>query len=221
MKRSLFALLIIFIACRKEKIDFLMEVPTEYVNIKPGMVIIWDFDSIDFNSFFQRIDTFNFLIKDSVREPFIDGEGRSGYIIERYIKFRDSSSWDILKVFYIIINEKYFIEVYDNIPTLKITTPIRDGTSWNGNVFNSLKEQTFTIKRTKFDTIINSNVFSNCIEISHGEEVNAIEEKVSREIYSKNIGLIYKEVLRTTIDYSSGGFRRGHHKFFRLRYVLI
>ena len=70
--------------------------------------------------------------------------------------------------------------------------------SWDGNRFNNLGEQNYTLTQINEAFKLGSLSFDSTIYISHAADSNLIEKKLAYEIYAKNVGLVFKKELNIT-----------------------
>ncbi|QLH44708.1 MAG: hypothetical protein HWD58_03235 [Bacteroidota bacterium] len=92
----------------------------EYYNLTVGYDIEYAVDSIIYDDFNQRIDTFSLEFKDAVVDTFTDNEGRLSYRIQRYYRQDSTYAW----------SEHYNFTPLQHPRAWKLLTEICDLLSW-------------------------------------------------------------------------------------------
>ncbi|HEX6916204.1 MAG TPA: hypothetical protein VF145_13235 [Chitinophagaceae bacterium] len=225
--RSLVAIiltsLLAFTACKKSE---LLSYPalTEYYPLKPGKTFLYRLDSTVRLPFGTGLTVKYFLAKDSVESQFSDAQGRPSFRLFRFL--RDTAQlqpWAYKSTIVVTIdNEKKWIEyIENNLRFIALHQPVTEGFSWKGNSYidtrsgNSLVKymddwnytysnvnQSFTVKKGTFDSTI---TVLQVDEVSPPGPFNPSyyqQTNLSKEIYAKGVGLVYKEFLHKTWDLS-------------------
>lgn len=190
---------------------------SEYMNLQVGKYIRYNLDSLKFVFYGQRDTTVSYQAKDVVEAAITDNMGRPGWRIVRYL--RDSASkkesdWRP-SMTYMITPTREVVEVIENNQRFqKLKLPITNGFSWKGNsyidTYNDFEmrfldgwEYTYeNVGGTFTDsgrTAIPNTVTVNQIDVEGnvGNPTAPIIQKVfSKEVYAKNIGLVYKNLIK-------------------------
>jgi len=208
--------LLMFPGCNKDR-EVIINSYTDYFPLRNGSYLVWWVDSIRHNSFTGTIDTFHFWIKDVVREPYSDNEGRPGIIVDRYIKYADTSQWQVFKVYYYITASTYLMMNYDNVSLVKMVSPVEQGKTWNLNEFNSRNAATAGYEKVGGDTTLGNTTYRDIVVVREKNKVNAIQKSIARTLYARNIGPIYIEEIEMEMVYVGGSyFWDGYEKYMRL-----
>jgi hypothetical protein len=221
-------------ACKKEIIpnDNIL-LGKEYFPITKDHTIEYAIDSIIYNDFNKSTDTFRMQFKDVIGESFYDNEGRESYVVNRYSRQDDTYLWKDLMTFY-ATKTNFRVEVVENnLRMIKIVFPVKLKTYWSGNIYipaqidDKLKwlwnwNYTYTYINQTFNTGLAS--FSNTIEVigindstNNPEQFpDAIANKTySKEVYAKNIGLIYRELTNWEYQPDGSRYRNGFTTIYR------
>jgi hypothetical protein len=211
----LFILLSVFSCNKVEK--FPSEELSEYTNLQVGKYIRYSLDSMRFVFFGQKDTTISYQAKDVVEAAITDNLGRPSWRIVRYL--RDSASkneadWKP-SMTYMVTPTRETIEVVENNQRYqKLKLPINNGFTWKGNAhidtYNDLEMRfldgwdytyenvgaTFTDSgRTSIPNTITVNQMD--AEGNIGNPTAPIIQKVfSKEVYAKNIGMVYKDLIK-------------------------
>ena len=81
-----------------------------------------------------------------------------------------------------------------------MTFPIKRGGYWNGNSYNVLNEWEYEYDSIHESYNINNISFDSTVKVINRDRYNAIEYENAYEIYSKNLGLIYKKYIDLSIN---------------------
>ena len=221
-------------ACKKEIIpnDNIL-LGKEYFPITKDHTIEYAIDSIIYNDFNKSTDTFRMQFKDVIGESFYDNEGRESYVVNRYCRKDDTYLWKDLMTFY-ATKTNFRVEVVENnLRMIKLVFPVKLKTYWSGNIYipaqidDKLKwlwnwNYTYTYINQPFNTGLAS--FSNTIEVigindstNNPEQFpDAIANKTySKEVYAKNVGLIYRELTNWEYQPDGSRYRNGFTTIYR------
>lgn len=206
-------LVVFFVAsCKKETESLNFDFGYSYYPDDSGFYVIYKVDSVVYNDFDpQNLKrTSSSYLKEIVTEDFIDNLGRNAKKIERYVTDDLDHAWRFDRVWYFIKNATNVEQVEDNVRYIKLVFPTINGSTWKGNKFNLVNHFPFTdlkFNTTNFDwdykvVGINENYTNNeinsdsTITILQAADSSDVQKVYSVERYSKNIGLVYKELWR-------------------------
>jgi len=205
MKKHIFYISIIFIgliSCSRDA-GPLPDFGYNYFPEQVGAYIVYDVDSIYYDDFNNRVDTFKFQLKEKVESFFYDNENRKTMRIERYIKNYSPSipyssmAWTLKNVWMANKTNQTAEKVEDNIRYTKLVFPIKESQVWNGNAKNTLDQWNYsfafidrrrTIGNTSFDSVLQVTQFDD-------KQQNLVQHQNYIELYARNTGLIYKKVI--------------------------
>jgi hypothetical protein len=183
---------------------------TEYFPIKIGDIHYYQIDTLVYDLFKKKIDTFSSLVKEEVTEKFQDATNDTVYRIELSRFSESSTNWEVFRTFERKIIDNYAIEKLDNITELKMIFPISSyktkGSSytWNINMFNN--NDPLSVKYTSiFTSFYNGiNPYNNCVSVRLNKPTIGRVNINRTEVYAKNIGLVYRFIENTnSLDDSS------------------
>lgn len=206
----LYSVLLNFCTCVKKEIVPPSNLGYEYFPVKTGHWVIYNVDSINYNSFTSTVDTFKYQIKEYIESNFKDNLDRNCQRIERYYRKNDTTKWRLTDVQYSVNTSTTAEKTIDNITYIKLTFPVRTGSKWNGNAYNSLGEQQYIYKSANASYKIGLLNFDSTVSVLQKYSVNAISKDSAAEIYAKNIGLIYKKVIHLTKKSANGNIESGY-----------
>ena len=145
-------------------------------------------------------DTSSYYLKEIITESFIDLEGDTAYRIQRYWRTDTTHTYEIKDVWVVKKSENSVQQLEENIRFTKLIFPINKNSFWNGNAFNNLGYQEYSVQSIHTSFNLNNLTFDSCVSINQNYKSNLLEYENSQEIYSLGIGLVYKEVIVTQIN---------------------
>jgi hypothetical protein len=205
----------LIISCKKDK-ALPPDLGYNYYPTSVGWYIEYEIDSIVYNDFTNNIDTIHYFLKEVIESEFENASDSVLFRIERFKRNNITDEWGISDVWFVIKNNNSIIRTEENIRYVKMIFPVKNGARWNGNTYNTFQEQIYEyIKKDetfKFDNLS----FDSTVTVKQLENINLIEKQESKEVYARNIGLIYKEIidLKTEVN---GTIKSGYRYYQKLK----
>jgi hypothetical protein len=181
---------------------------TDFFPLEVGNTWIYQLDSITYDNNGNKIDTISIQVKETITEQFIDQEGNDVYRVAR--AWLKNDIWVTSDIWSASIDEKLAYRTEENLRFAKMSFPIVEGNTWDGNAF--IDEQ--IIVKIAGEPI---RVYQNWGDYSYtnvdqSENIGDIfypsvctvnqvdlEDKITRryaeEKYAKGIGLVYKKMI--------------------------
>ena len=187
--------------CKKSETE-VVDIGLKYYPTSADFYRIFQVDSIVFNDFTERVDTFQYFIKETIIGNYqVENETRTSVLDQKKRKlvdpfWLDNLSWSFQKDNFTVEENK------NNTPKIVLIFPVKTGISWNSNTRNSLDQEEYTITNLKSETIL-GNTFNNVITIEKFNETDSLQlnTEIGEEKYAQDVGLIYlyeKRVKRFT-----------------------
>lgn len=145
-------------------------------------------------------DTSSYYLKEIITESFIDLEGDTAYRIHRYWRNDTTQTYEIKDVWVVKKSENSIQQLEENIRFTKLIFPINKNSFWNGNAFNNLGYQEYSVQSIHTGFNLNNLIFDSCVSINQNYKSNLLEYENSQEVYSLGLGLVYKEVIIIQIN---------------------
>lgn len=190
------ALFVMVFSCKKDKEPIVVDIGYDYFPKAIGTYVIYEVDSFFYNDFTSTIDTFSFQIKEKIIEKFTDLSNRPTEKIVRYYRKLATDEWLTKDVWFANVTSNTAEKVEENIRFVKIVFPLKKDAAWNGNRFNNLGEQDYSITKLNETLRIGSLDFDSIIQVTQAADSNLIEKNIAFEIYAKHVGLVYKKKLQ-------------------------
>lgn len=194
--------LLSLVSCEDEiDTSFTQKNGQEYFPQTVGKWLIYEADSIVWNSFTETVETIRFEVKEEVVKEFVDTEGRPAVEIERSYRNNATQTWSNADFWYSVRDDKVAERVENNLRFTKLSFPLVKGKQWQGNGFiNGVPE--FEICRnwdytyTQLDTTFTAGAsFSNVVEVTQVDSETGLSKCYSKEYYAPNVGLISKSII--------------------------
>lgn len=165
-----------------------------YYPLMKGKYVIYEVLHITYNGDLAPNDTVVYLLKEQVAGDFMDATGNPTFLLDRFKKTPTQKQWEIDSVWSARIDRNRVIKQEHNLPIIKLVFPERENLSWNGNALNSLPTTVYTMKNVGKPFAVKAKNFPKTVVIEQKNEKNLLRKNVEREVYAKDIGLIYKYV---------------------------
>lgn len=134
-----------------------------------------------------------------LREEFIDsipGADLTTYILQRSVRDTQSDPWIVDSLWTVRFQNNSLVVVENNTAFVKLASPVRVGTEWDGNALNSQVPRVFYYQEVPdtFNTgSFESEQYINMIIEDIPE--NLVNHDERSEVYGKGIGLIQKNYI--------------------------
>lgn len=189
------AILIAFLAsCDNEPVET-PEVFTgqEYFPLSTGNTLIYKVTEITIDKPSDYYDTTVYYLKEITDSAFLDNENDTAYRIERYTSISQVYNWIIHSVWEAKLTETTAEKVEENYRIVKLRFPVKQGVTWNGNIYNESEFQEYKISSVNEPYNFGTFSFDSCLTVVHDSSSSLIHKDLAYEVYALNVGLIYKE----------------------------
>ncbi len=202
---TLFCVIILF-SCSEEKEQRGEISGMEYYPISLNKSWVYQSDSIVYNKQTSSVDTFQSLIKEEVVDSFLNPQGETVFIIERFFKRAENDQWEVSDVWSSVVNNTEIRKTEENLTFVKLIFPITDNSRWDGNVYiddntevnvggETLTPYKYWDYRVESTNDIYQNetlLFNEVLSVSQARDSSEIELRFATEKYVKDVGLVYK-----------------------------
>ncbi len=165
----------------------------DYFPLETGHALIYKVTQITIDKPSNYYDTTIYYLKEIVDIPLIDNEGDTAYRIERYTRTNENGNWLIHSVWEAKVTDNTAEKVEENLRFVKIRFPVREESTWNGNIFNENESQDYWISSANKFHQIGDYAFDSCLTVMQDSSSSLIHKNLACEIYAIHTGLIYKE----------------------------
>lgn len=214
-KYLLFFALVMFVWACSEDNDIISKNDRDYFPMQVGAYYVYDIQETRYTPIDGRED-FLYQSKISVTDSFTNNAGGTTYVLQRETKIEGESQFKYLDTWSVRSEPTQVVVSEGNISFVRLAFPLSKGRQWNGNALNTLggeescgDDSTFScdiyeIGDIGFQFDLNGEVLDETIEVIQNNNIDLIvKQDVRKEIYVRNIGLVYKE--NTILEYCTVG----------------
>ena len=145
----------------------------------------------------------NYQIKEVFTSSSIDTDGKDALRIERFRRENDTQKWAIDSVFLAKKEISKALKTENNVTYVKLIFPVSEGLTWNGNVYNSLGNDTYELKKLNQSFQTNGQNFPKTLTVIQQNDSTLVDLKRRIEVYALGIGVIYQE--KINVSYCNSG----------------
>lgn len=189
-------------ACAKDEEKIALDYGYDFAPLTVGNYSVFQIDSIYYDDFANRIDTFHYQIKEVIDSAIVLFDGQNAFRLERFIRQKSNENWKIKDVWIVYKTKSQYVRVEENQAIVRLVFPVSTNQRWDANSKNTLA--TTETEITKIDAS-SSTAFFNFNETATVVELNnknLIERQYIGEKYAKGFGLIERRLtdLRTQVN---------------------
>lgn len=195
-----FLFLMTAIGCEKSNEPSLEIAGLNYFPLNNGSYIIYDVDSVIIT---QNVETaYNFQVRVSIEEHFVNGEGNTSYVLQREKRADEAGSWKPAGTWTAYATSRQAVVTEGNISYIKLQFPVSVGLGWNGNALNDRggPDRCNGIDCDRYEITEEDDTM---IVVTQENSEDVLSKDVRIEKYEKDIGLVYKE--STVYKYCESG----------------
>lgn len=181
-----------------------------YFPLQIGKYIDYTVDSVvyDFGPGGNTLrDSSQTHIREIITDTLRDNADELVYTVERYERLQDTLPWQLQRVFTLARTARQAIRTENNLRFLQLVFPLDRRSQWNGNLWID-QYQEIEIAGERIQPFVNWNyevdsidvaiqigafAFDSVLTVTETDENNAIERRLSRVRYAKNIGMVWRE----------------------------
>lgn len=207
------ALYLTAIACEKESEVFKTEKIKDYYPLVIGKFITYKLDSTVYLNLGTKKEVRTYLVQDKIDAVITDNLGRPSFKVKRTIRSKvDTTKWMDLMSYLVTYDSTRLEVVQDNQRYLKLVEPITNGFNWKGNAFINtagipaiqyLEDWLYTYEKVRRPFTANGISYTETVTVNQRSDTSGkpsdknfyFEINHSKEVYSKSIGLIFKDFL--------------------------
>lgn len=191
--RFLLLALILMSACDNDNEHRITDSGYDYFPLKVGLYQRYMVDEIRYSQVAEP-ETLRYELKQVVVDSFFNASNNIVYVIHRSTRPDENTDWQFLETWSARRDSQSAIMVEGNTAYQKLSFPLSKGGVWDGNKFNDLGEDTYTLKEVDVASEVNGTNFDKTLTVEH--EFNddpIVYTDLRAEVYARNIGLIKKE----------------------------
>jgi hypothetical protein len=210
---SVFALLLLE-SCRREE-------PAPDINgaayfpYRPGEERIYRVDSFLHSSLADSVEYRYRLMKEKVVSDEADLQGVMVNRIERWFSSDSGRTYFFHSLATCSRRADHAWWMEENRTWVKLSFPVRQNRSWDGNAYNAggIRDFRYTRIRGAFNNGVQT--FPATIEVQIQADSSFINRYIEKEVYAEDLGMVYRESVR--LDFQPGADQaNGHEAYIRL-----
>jgi hypothetical protein len=232
----IFFFLLLVYACKKDESLTELDFGYDYQPLEVGYWLEYEVDSIFFDDFNARIDTFHFYRREFFESEFLDLNQETNLRVEQYLKMNAEDAWEIAHVGSYKKTVINLQKMEFDLRYIKLVFPPALGKQWQGHLYINVGNQPslefldrdrydweYTYTKVHEPLSVGAFSFAECLEVQQIDQENLFEKKYSKEIYARNVGMVSKEmmILETQAPPSDVSFIERAQKGFIVRYTIV
>jgi hypothetical protein len=186
---------VVLFGCNETKDVGLSALVSEYYPVRPNETRIYNVEEIIYE--ISGFDTLRYQLRESVIDSII-ASGEPSYLLQREIRTAENQPWVVDSVWSYSVNDRILTIRENNIPLVKLSAPVSEGTTWDGNAFNTRSEQTYYYQQLVNPLIDSVNLNDHIRVIIEDIPKNVVDQDERSEVYVRGIGLVEKDYLSLT-----------------------
>ncbi|MEQ9414226.1 MAG: hypothetical protein RIF39_10370 [Cyclobacteriaceae bacterium] len=211
---SLLILSVLVMACADDT-KLILKKDTDFFPVQVGGYFVYDVEETKYTAIDGQED-FLYQSKITVTDSFKNNVGGTTYVLQLSIKNEGESQFEYQNTWSVRIEPSQVVVSEGNTSYIRLAFPVSTGRQWNGNALNTLggeescgDDSTFScdiyeIGDIGFQFDLNGDILDETVEVIQNNNADLIvKQDVRREIYARNIGLVYKE--STILEYCTVG----------------
>jgi hypothetical protein len=191
----LILLSLLVLSCNQNKSVENIDPGYDYYPIEKGRYVIYDVKKINYN-LIGKPDTLNYQLKEVIGDTNSSVNSSSfTYRLNRYKRLKSTDLWSLDSVWSCRINSNVLIVNENGEDFVKLSFPVKNALKWNGNTFNAKETDSYEIRQLGNKAFVNGAFYQSSLVVLQNDSLplNFVNRDYRTEIYSKNIGMIYKE----------------------------
>ena len=207
---SLFVL--VFLNCSDRTVeDFPIDFGYEYFPTTIGQFYVYEVDSIiyDPSEIGTEVLSSQTLVREELIDTTLDNAGATWYVIERSERQNTAEPWAVKLRYRITRDEEKAIRNEDNLSFISMVFPLEEGKEWDGTRFFdetlivSIAGESIEQYKSWEASIVSlgqafqmdNTSFPDVVEVALADNENLIERRFSKEVYARDLGLVFREML--------------------------
>jgi hypothetical protein len=183
-----------------------------------GISVIYDVEEVQYSLNSLPVSKI-YQLKETFVSLLTDINGSENLRIERYRRENDNQKWMIDSVFMAKKEIDKALKTENNVTYVKFIYPFSEGLKWNGNAFNTLRNDMYELKKLNKPFRVDGQNFDKTVSVFQQNDSTLVDLKRRVEVYAEGIGMIYKE--KTNVSYCNSGDCLGKGKIdFGTKYIF-
>ena len=191
-------------SCKKDEVVE-VDLGYGYFPTTIGTWVEYQVDSLWRDDPSQVLDSVSYRLKQRIEEIYTDDEGRTCQRIHRYVRDEDDI-WVVRDVWTMTVSNTAAEMTEENQRRLKMAFAVREGTTWDINVYNTVDELTVAFREVGDPWSANGLSYDNTVLVKNTVAPNFVEKRNLEERYADHVGMVskYWEETNTQVNDTGG-----------------
>lgn len=173
---------------------------TEFFPLEVGYFVEYDVNEEEINLGRPAIVR-QYQIKELIAERYTDPEGKTAYRVTRMRRNLDSQGWQPDSTITLRLQVDHVIRNENGRDFVKMLFPPAEKLSWNGNIYNTLGEDSYELKNVNQPLKVGGATFERTATVVQQNDSTLVNQDKRVEVYAAEVGLIYRE--RVNVQFCS------------------
>jgi hypothetical protein len=192
--KYLAALFILLVACNSDE-HRKVDIGLDYFPLQKGFYQVYTVDETQYSEVSDP-ETSHYEIMTEVVDSFPNtGEGTYTYVIYRSRRDDSSAEWEYMDTWSARVDGNEVVQTEGNTPFVKLILPVRNATTWNGNKYNTLGDDSYLVKMVDEPYTLGNIHFEKSLVVEQEKNEDPIVFRdIRQEYYAREAGLISREI---------------------------
>lgn len=164
----------------------------EYFLLKTGNYVIYTVEEEQFSLAAPPVFR-TYQLKERIDQPYTDVTGQTAYRLVRYRRATENYPWQTDSVWAVRLVNSEAIRTENGRDFVRLVLPVANQLSWDGNRYNQLGRDEYTIRNAGQPYRVQDKVFGETVTVSTQLDSTLISVKKRIDVYARQVGLIYTE----------------------------
>lgn len=142
-----------------------------------------------------------YQIKELIAERYTDPGGKIAYRVARLRRNLDGQRWQPDSTITLRLQVDHVIRNENGRDFVKMLFPPAEKLSWNGNIYNTLGEDSYELKNVNQPLKVGGATFERTATVVQQNDSTLVNQDKRVEVYAAEVGLIYRE--RVNVQFCS------------------
>jgi len=156
-----------------------------------------------------RPDTQRFQLKERVADTLTDLRNERAFVVHRFSRTNSGQRWRLDSVWVAKRTPYQAIRKENNVDFVKLSFPIKENLSWNGNVFNNFGQEPYRAEAFDQPFAAPDTIYPRTVRVVQRRDSSGTALDRRQEVYARRTGLIYKERIQIRYEQQNGTIGSG------------
>ncbi|MFN8349716.1 MAG: hypothetical protein U0X91_32245 [Spirosomataceae bacterium] len=131
--------------------------------------------------------------KEVIAERYIHPAGQPTYRIARFRRNSDNQRWEPDSTITLRVFADHAVRNENGRDFVKMVFPIGEKSTWNGNIYNTLGEDSYELRNVNKPYKVGTAAFERTATVIQQNDSTLVNQDKRIEVYAADVGLIYRE----------------------------